>query len=135
MTCPHCSAQPPPLFASRVPAGFPSPADDYIDKPQDLNDRLVPRPAATLFLWMPNDALQGIPIWPGDLLIADRSIMPKPGRLVLARVLGEVLARRLVFRGAAGWLVPANPNYPAIALKDGLEYAILGVGRHQIHRV
>lgn len=124
-----------PLFACRVSAGFPSPADDYIDKPLDLNDLLVPRPAATLFFWMPDDALQGIPIWPGDLLIADRSITPTPGRLVLARVLGEVLARRLVLRGASGWLMPANPNYPAIALKDGLEYAILGVVRHQIHRV
>ena len=99
----------PPLFACPVSAGFPSPAQDYIDQPLCLNELLVPRPAATLFIRMPDDAMQGIRIWPGDLLIADRSIKPTDGRIVAVRVLGEIIIRRLVIKGNSGWL-KAEPD-------------------------
>ena len=65
---------------------------------------LVPRPAATLFVHMPDDAMQGMRIFHSDLLIADRSITPSHGCIVAARVLGEVLIRRLVIKGKMGWL-------------------------------
>ena len=125
----------PPLFACPVAAGFPSPADDYIDKPLCLNELLVPRPAATFFVHMPDDSLTGCRIWPGDILIVDRSLKPTDGRLVAARVHGEVIVRRLVVRGCQGWLQPENAAYPTIELREGLDYQILGVVRHQIHTV
>ena len=114
----------PPLFASRVSAGFPSPADDYIDKRLDLNELLVPRPAATLFFWVRDDAMRPATLWPGDILIADRSIKAHHNRIVLARVHGETLVRRLVIHGKTARLVADNPDYPAIELKDGLDYRI-----------
>jgi len=125
----------PPLFASHVAAGFPSPADDYIDKPLCLNELLAPRPAATLFVHMPDDSLTGCRIWPGDILIVDRSLKPTHGRLVAVQLHGEVIIRRLMTRGRQGWLKPENPAYATIELKEGLDYRILGVVRHQIHTV
>jgi DNA polymerase V len=126
-----CNSQ--PLFSFRVPAGFPSPAADYTDEPLNLHDFLVPRPAATLFYRVLDEAMAGASIGTGDLLIVDRSLMPRHGRLVLARVLGEVIVRRLVVLGQTGKLVAGNPGFPAIELKEGLEYRILGVVRYRIH--
>ena len=122
----------PPLYASRVSAGFPSPADDYIDKRLDLNELLVPRPAATLFFWVRDDAMRPATLWPGDILIADRSLKASHNRIVLARVHGETLVRRLMTNGKIGRLVADNPDYPAIELKQGLDYRILGVVRYRI---
>lgn len=123
----------PPLFSFRVPAGFPSPASDYTDEPLNLHDYLVTRPAATLFYRVLDEAMAGASIATGDLLIIDRSLKPGDGRLVLARVLGEVIVRRLVVLGRKGRLVADNPGFSAIELKEGLDYRILGVVRYRIH--
>jgi DNA polymerase V len=99
------------------------------------NEFLVPRPVATLFIRRHDDAMQGMRLFRGDRLIADRSMMPSHGRMVVARVMGEVLVRRLLSKGQTGWLKPENPDYPAIELQEGLDYAILGVVRHEAHSV
>jgi DNA polymerase V len=125
----------PPLFAFKVPAGFPSPADDYIDKRLDLNELLVPRPAATLFYWVQDLAMDKSTFWPGDILIVDRSSTATTGRIVLVRMNGETLVRRLEVTGKTGRLVADNPDFPTIQLKEGLDYRILGVVRHRIHAV
>jgi DNA polymerase V len=122
----------PPLFAFRVPAGFPSPADDYIDKRLDLNELLVPRPAAMLFFWVQDFAMDKSTLWPGDILIVDRSCRATAGRIVLVRINGETLVRRLEVNGKKGWLIADHPDFPAIELKEGLDYRILGVVRHRI---
>ena len=74
-------------------------------------------------------------LWPGDILIVDRSIKAHHNRIVLARVHGETLVRRLVTNGKTGRLVADNPDYPAIELKEGLDYRILGVVRYRIGEV
>jgi DNA polymerase V len=74
-------------------------------------------------------------IWPGDILIVDRSLKPTHARLVAVQVHGEVIIRRLMIRDRQGWLKPENPAYATIELKEGLDYRILGVVRHQIHTV
>lgn len=125
----------PPLFAAPVTAGFPSPADDYVDRPLCLNEYLVPRPAATLFVRLRDDAMAPAHFQPGDLLLVDRSITPTPGRIVVARVDGVLLLRRLIVQGRTGWLTAADPAYPPIALREGLDYQILGVVKHRIHSV
>ena len=120
-------------FVSKVPAGFPSPADDYFDAPLSLHDHLVKRPAATLFVRLRDEAMRQEHFHPGDLLVVDRSVKPNDGRIVVARVAGDLLLRRLVVKGKAGWLVAASPDYPPIELKEGLEYQILGIVLHRIH--
>ena len=125
----------PPLFASHVSAGFPSPADDYIDKRLDLNELLVPRPAATLFFWVQDLAMDKSSLWPGDILIVDRSCTATAGRIVLVRINGETLVRRLEVNGKKGRLIADHPDFPAIELKQGLDYRILGVVRYRIGEV
>ncbi|MCF7969140.1 MAG: translesion error-prone DNA polymerase V autoproteolytic subunit [Methylococcaceae bacterium] len=123
----------PPLFLSKVSAGFPSPAEDYKDKPLCLNEHLVERPAATLFIRLADNGMVGDHYHPGDLLIVDKSMTPRDGSVVVANVSGDLMIRRLVIRGRSGWLFPANPDYRPIELKEGLEYHILGVVLHRIH--
>ena len=123
----------PPLFLSKVSAGFPSPADDYVDAPLSLHDYLVSRPAATLFMRLADNGMVGDHYHPGDLLIVDKSLNPRDGSVVVANVAGDLMIRRLVIRGRSGWLFPANPDYRPIELKEGLEYHILGVVLHRIH--
>ena len=84
---------------------------------------------------MPDDSLTGCRIWPGYILIVDRSLKPTHSRLVAVQLHGEVIIRRLMMRGHRGWLKPENPAYATIELKEGIDYRILGVVRHQIHTV
>ncbi|MBT7942156.1 MAG: translesion error-prone DNA polymerase V autoproteolytic subunit, partial [Alphaproteobacteria bacterium] len=84
-----------PFFATAVQAGFPSPADDYMEGALDLNEHLIRRPAATFFLRVLGDSMTGAGIHSGDLLIVDRSIHPIDGHIVIAVIDGELTVKRL----------------------------------------
>ncbi len=124
----------PPLFASKVSAGFPSPADDYVDAPLSLHDHLVSRPAATLFIRLADNGMVGDHYHPGDLLIVDKSVTPRNGSVVVANVSGDLMIRRLVIRGRSGWLCPANPDLSPDQAQGRAGYHILGVVLYRIHR-
>jgi DNA polymerase V len=121
-----------PLYASRVPAGFPSPADDYVDQRLDLND-LVERPAATFFVRVTGDSMTGASIHDGDLLVVDRSLEPTDGKIVIAAVNGELTVKRLALKEGSVWLMPENSAYPPLQLKEGLDCVIWGVVTRVIH--
>ncbi len=116
-----------PLFCSRVPAGFPSPADDYLEAKLDLVELLVSDPAATFMVRVRGDSMSGAGIGTGDILIVDRSITPAHGMIVLAIVDGEFTVKRLYRRGTRVALIPENPLYQPIELHDGQELKIWGV--------
>lgn len=80
------------LYASRVAAGFPSPADDYVEGLLDLNSHLVKHPAATFFVRVAGDSMVGAGIHPGDILVVDRSLEPVDGKIVIA-VLNEAVEK------------------------------------------
>lgn len=124
-----------PLFASRVPAGFPSPADDYIDQRLDLNDHLIHHPAATFFVRVSGDSMTGANLHDGDLLIVDRALEPVDGRIVIAAVNGELTVKRLSLREGTAWLVPENPAYQPLLLTEGLDCVVWGVVTQVIHAV
>ena len=124
-----------PLYLSAVSAGFPSPADDFLDRPLDLNEHLVRNPAATFFVRVSGDSMLGAGIHNGDILIVDRSLDPTPGRIVIAAVDGELTVKRLVQEGERWLLVAENDGYPAIALDEVGDSLIWGVVRHVIHSV
>jgi len=75
-----------PLYLSRIKAGFPSPAEDYLDKKLDLNEYLIKHPASTFFVKVKGDSMTGAGINTGDILIVDRSLEPKDKRIVVAVV-------------------------------------------------
>ncbi len=119
-----------PLFASRVRAGFPSPADDFIDRALDLNEFLIKKPSATFFAWAEGDSLRDIGITHGDLLIIDRSAERRHGAVVVAAIDGELTCKILDLR--RGLLLAANDDYPPIRVSGKEELLIEGVVTHNI---
>jgi|TARA_R110000796_G_scaffold9761_1_gene33145 DNA polymerase V len=94
-----------PLVAARVPAGFPSPAEDFSDGTLDLND-LIEHPAATFIVKVSGSSMTGAGIFDGDLLIVDRSITPRSGQIVVAVLAGDMTVKRLRRRDGRWWLIP-----------------------------
>ena len=105
-----------PLFASRVPAGFPSPADDYIEMHLDLNEYLVEQPAATYHVRVSGDSMVGAGIMDGDILVVNRSQEASHKAIVVAIVDGEPTVKRLYWQNSVIQLQPENPVYPAIRI-------------------
>jgi DNA polymerase V len=122
-----------PLFSGKVAAGFPSPADDFVEKSLDLNELLVQKPAATFFVRAQGESMLGAGIHPNDILVVDRSIEPVPGKIVICALNGELTVKRLQ-RDNEHWQLKAeNPAYADIVLHDELEMVIWGVVTNVIH--
>ena len=123
-----------PLLMARVEAGFPSPADDYVERALDLNEELISRPAATFFLRVSGCSMEGAGIQDGDLLIVDRSISPVPNMVIIAVVDGEFTVKRLRQSKGGFVLEAAHPNYPPISIGPDTDICAWGVVTWVIHR-
>lgn len=121
-----------PLFISRVRAGFPSPADDFIDRHLDLHEFLIKHPTATFFAWAEGDSLNGVGIHDGDLLIVDRSIRAKDGDIVVIVLNGELSCKILDSENRQ--LLSANPAFPPITIGEQEELLIEGVVTYTIKK-
>ncbi len=124
-----------PLFGEKVAAGFPSPADDYVEKTLDLNELLVQKPAATFFVRAQGESMLGAGIHPNDILVVDRSIEPVPGKIVICALNGELTVKRLERDNEQWQLKAENPAYPDIVIHEELEMVIWGVVTNVIHSV
>ena len=116
-----------PLFAHKVPAGFPSPADEYAECTLDLNRYLVPDPAATRFVTVPDEALHHRGIREGDLFAIHLGLPPRPGDLVWAEVEGQLMLWELRQHVARYWLCAYHSDFSPIRPRLGQELRILGV--------
>ena len=124
-----------PLIGWRVEAGFPSPAEDYLEGTLDLNEFLVENPAATFFVRVTGESMRDAGILPGDLLVVDRSRTAQSGDVVIAVVDGQMAVKRLWCKGRRVELRPANREFPTIRLAGTMELEVWGVVRHVIHSV
>ncbi|WP_131764373.1 LexA family protein [Legionella drozanskii] len=122
-----------PLYSSTVRAGFPSPADDYIEDFLDLNHYLINHPAATFMVRASGDSMTDVGIQSGDLLVVDRSINVTHGKIVIAAINGELTVKRLSKRNGRILLMPENNQYPPIDITDEQDLVIWGVVIHVIH--
>ncbi|MFH7319919.1 LexA family protein [Desulfurivibrio sp. D14AmB] len=122
-----------PLFAQGVSAGFPSPAEDYIEGRLDLNELMVTHPAATFFVRVAGDSMIGAGIHHDDILVVDRSLEPVSGRVVIAAVDGELTVKRLFKGEGRVRLLAENPAYPPIELSGEATCEIWGVVTFVIH--
>lgn len=122
-----------PLFATSVPAGFPSPADDYIEGPLDLNRHLIKHPAASFFVRVSGDSMTAAGIRDGDLLVVDRSLEPRDGSIVIAALDGELTVKRIRLHGDRLELVPDNPDYATRTVQGESAFQVWGVVVHAIH--
>ena len=111
-----------PLFSERVPCGFPSPAQDYVERAIDLNELLIQHPSATYFVKSSGDSMIDAGIGEGDMLVVDSSCKPVHGSIVIAAVDGEFTVKRLQLHPIV-MLKPENPAYSPIIVgsEDNLE--------------
>ena len=122
-----------PLGAGRVAAGFPSPATDHVEQRLDLSEYLVLHPEATFFLRVKGDSMTGAGIQHGDLLVVDRSLEARPGRIVVAVLDGAFTLKRLARHQGRLRLEAANSAYPPLELHQCGDVQIWGVAIHVIH--
>ncbi|MDN3555523.1 LexA family protein [Halomonas maura] len=121
-----------PLAADAVRTGFPSPADDYLERDLDLVEHLIPHPSATYYVRGKGDSMQGLGIYDNDLLIVDRSLEPRPGHVLIVSVDGEMTCKQLGRIGSRPYLLAANDAYPPIPL-HGHDCEVWGVVTHNVH--
>ena len=124
-----------PMVSGTVAAGFPSPADDYIDGKLDLNSHLIKHPAATYFVRAAGDSMIGAGIHHDDILIVDRSLEPCNGSVVIAAVEGDLTVKRLRMSGGKTMLMPDNGDYRPIAIGEGTSCEVWGVVTAVVHRL
>ncbi len=116
-----------PFVLSQVSAGFPSPADDYIETAIDLNKELIRHPFATFFVRASGDSMIDAGIRPNATLVIDRMIETKSGDIVIARI-GDELCVKQLFIDDEGkvLLIPKNANYKPIEISEDLDFEIWG---------
>lgn len=124
-----------PLAGCTVPAGFPSPADDFAVKRLDLNELLITHPEATFFCVASGLSMLPAGINDRDILVVNRAISPKHRSIVVAEVDGEFTVKHLYKRAGLTKLVAADPTYPEIRPKDGQTLRIVGVVTDAITRL
>ncbi|GAB1235005.1 LexA family protein [Ferrigenium sp. UT5] len=116
-----------PLFGNRVPAGFPSPADDYLERRLSLDEYLVPNKNSTFLVRARGNSMTGAGIFDGDLMVVDKGLNAQPGDIVVAVVDGEFTVKYLGMLNGAICLKPANPRFQTTEFKEGQELEIWGV--------
>ncbi len=116
-----------PFFNTTIPAGFPSPASDYIEERIDLNKLLIKSPSATFFVRVEGDSMIDAFIPSKSLLIVDRSVTPSSGDVVVAVVNGEFTVKRLLKTQAGVFLCAANEKFKPTRITDDIEFKVWGV--------
>lgn len=122
-----------PLYSHKVNAGFPSPADDYIENSIDLTSFLVSNPASTFLLRVQGDSMIGAGIYPSDIIIVDKSRTPRNRDAIVAVLNGEFTIKRLIKEKNRYFLQAENPDYKRIPLHKGSEFQIWGVITYVLH--
>ena len=123
-----------PLVSASVEAGFPSPADDHLERGIDLNEELIRNPAATFLVRVKGESMRDAGIHAGDVLIVDKSLTPTDRKIVVAMIDGNFTVKRFRKRGGQVFLEAENPEFPPIEVTEGQELSIFGVVTYIIHQ-
>ncbi len=124
-----------PFFLSRIEAGFPSPASDYVETELDLAEHLIEHEAATYYLRVSGTSMTEAGIHDGDILVVDRAVEAADGDIVVAALDTELTVKRLRVRDGRACLVPESRQHDPIPIQDGQELLVWGVVQHVIHEV
>ncbi|MCD7898328.1 MAG: translesion error-prone DNA polymerase V autoproteolytic subunit [Bacteroides sp.] len=120
------SCLPLPFADQGVKAGFPSPAQDYIDHAIDLNKELIRHPATTFFARVDGDSMIEADLHHGDILLIDRSEEIIDGKLYVCFIDGDFTVKRIRIEKEVVWLIPENPAYEPIRVTEENEFMIWG---------
>ena len=123
-----------PLFEGSVPAGFPSPAEDYIDMDLDLQSYLVSNPSSTFCIKVSGDSMKDAGIKDGDVMIVDRSLEVKNRSILLAVIDGEFTIKRINVNDKELYLMPENDSFIPIKIIEEMDFLVWGVVTYIIHK-
>ncbi len=121
-----------PLFLVSVSAGFPSPAEDYIEGRLDLNRHLIKHPVATFYVRVAGDSMIDAGIHAGSLLVVDRAVAVDDSDIIIARVYDELCVKRLRIMDGKVWLMPENAAYEPIEVTEEMDFEVWGRVMHVI---
>jgi DNA polymerase V len=124
-----------PLYGCRVAAGFPSPADDYLEGALDLNEHLIEHPAATFFVRVSGYSMINAGIHPGDILIVDRSLEAVHNKIIVVALDNELTVKRLYKKNSLLRLMPENDEFSPIEIQQEDQLHVWGVVTNVIHPV
>jgi len=124
-----------PLYGALVAAGFPSPADDFVENDLNLDEYIVKHPAATFFVRVQGSSMINANIFSGDILVVDRTLLPVSGQVVIAALNGELTVKRIKRLGERIWLVAENDLFPSIEVTSEEALMIWGVVTWVLHKV
>ncbi len=122
-----------PLVGESISAGFPSPAEDYMELDINLNTYLIKNPISSFFLRVSGNSMNNTGIYNNDLLIVDRSINPKSGDVVVAILDGDFTLKRFIKDNKKYYLKADKEDYPVIDLNEYTDVIIWGVATYSIH--
>ncbi|MDC3032173.1 translesion error-prone DNA polymerase V autoproteolytic subunit [Bacteroidota bacterium] len=123
-----------PFFDNQVPAGFPSPAQDYIDLDLDLHNYLVKNPSSTFCVRVTGESMRDAGINSGDVMLVDRSLDPKNRSIVLAVVDNEFTVKRVNVSEEGLFLMPENADFNPIKITSEMNFQVWGVVTYIIHK-
>ena len=123
-----------PMFADSVQAGFPSPAEDYMDLDLNLQDHLIQNPSATFCVRAVGESMKDAGIQSGDIMLVDKSLTPKNRSIVLAVIDGEFTIKRVNVSDKELYLMPENENFPPIKITEEMDFQVWGVVTYIIHK-
>ncbi|MGZ2368838.1 LexA family protein [Ancylomarina sp. YFZ004] len=129
------SPTPIPLVGSSVHAGFPSPADDFIEKNISLDSELIRNKEATFYARVEGDSMKDANIHDGDLLVIDRSLEPQNNKVAVCFIDGEFTVKRLHLKEDYILLMPENKEFSPIKVTDENEFLIWGIVTYVIKAV
>lgn len=123
-----------PMAVETIHAGFPSPAQDYIEDGIDLNKELVHHPASTFYARVAGYSMKDAGINPGDILVVDKLLEPKDGDIAVCFIDGEYTLKYIKFSKDSVWLVPANEDYKPIQITEDNDFIIWGIVTYTIQK-
>jgi DNA polymerase V len=122
-------------YAKNISAGFPSPADDYMDMSLDLNKELIRNPNATFYGRVKGNSMQNIGILDGDVLVIDRSLDPTNDAIAVCFIDGDFTVKRVHVEGDTCYLIPENEDYEPIPVGEDNDFMIWGIVTYVIKKM
>ncbi len=123
-----------PLYSDLISAGFPSPAEDYLDKKLDLNEYLIKNRPATFLVKVNGNSMINSGIYDGDILVVDRSVEPANKKIVIGVIDGEFTVKRIIKKTKKLFLQPENENFKPIEITEDMDFKIWGIVTFAIHK-
>jgi DNA polymerase V len=124
-----------PFYQTNVPAGFPSPAEDFMDLDLNLQEYLIQHPSATFCVRVTGDSMRNAGILSGDVMVVDRALEPQNNNIVLAVLDGEFTVKRIQKEEELLYLKPENETFKSIKITEEMDFKVWGVVTHVIHKV